>query len=245
MTLRAAYLGYFIYTLIDDGVANVLAVHTLRHGTNPIDNIRIRCFGGDPAHGGKPSGSTGSVAFIDTAADCKGRFYLFKDTVDFAENNWSNNQLNYRLCPRNHVYHSSNHFAISRLPKGPVSAALAYIFAAISANLVPTLKFRYSKIDAYFKNDSSYCFNEKKVRLFYTERSPSVYITRKVEAWRLGMVGSLLTGLNSNWLSRAKAKPNKIFSGVVQLTAAVALTTFYLSELKKAPIATALGMILA
>jgi hypothetical protein len=51
-------LGDACYTLLDDEIANFLAVETLRHGTNPISYIGIRLLGGDPKKGDASYGAT-------------------------------------------------------------------------------------------------------------------------------------------------------------------------------------------
>jgi hypothetical protein len=92
---------------------------------------------------------------------------------------------------------------ISRLCLGVISGIFSLIFS-------PTLQFRFSKIDESFENDRHYC-------------GIAYCTSKKVEAWRIGLMGSLITGVNFDWFARVKAHPSKFLTGVAQLTCAVAL----------------------
>jgi hypothetical protein len=70
--------GNCIYHLVDDGLANLLGLETLRHGTNPVSYVSIALFGGNPSHGGTAIGSTYGWASDKETASTKGYFYLFK-----------------------------------------------------------------------------------------------------------------------------------------------------------------------
>ena len=76
MTRRLTYLGSYVagwvvYKLVDEGVTNTLALKTLRHGTNLLNYLQIRVFGGDPKQGGK------NWSIYDS--DCEGYFYMLRD----------------------------------------------------------------------------------------------------------------------------------------------------------------------
>jgi hypothetical protein len=58
------------------------------------------------------------------------------------------------------------------------------------------------------------------------------YYTRQtIEPWRIGLLGSLLTGVNLDWFSRVRAHPFKILTGIVQITSAIAITTLCINSL--------------
>ena len=67
-----------VYSWADNGLADLMGLETLRHGTNPYNNLCIRINGGDPNHGGKSTGST-PEDHCDKE-NVKNHFYLFKDS---------------------------------------------------------------------------------------------------------------------------------------------------------------------
>lgn len=228
------FVGNAVYSLLDAGLANVLCVQTLRHGTNPINNLRIRVTGGDPSHGNKLTGATKDIGFLD---DTRGYFYVFKDSemfdkgasiedVDFFKTNsrlinrivTTKGILN-RCLPR--VFTALSGYNIV----APVFSKLKYQSKAIkclrvfigilggtaSCLIAPTIRFRFSQIDP--------------MRLETDPRLKIAYRTKQaVEPWRIGLLGTLLTGVNKTWPSRVKAHPRKFLTGVVQLTVAIAIT---------------------
>lgn len=57
--ISAVYFGFsVVYSWADNGLADLMGLETLRHGTNPYNNLLIRIHGGDPIHGGKATGGT-------------------------------------------------------------------------------------------------------------------------------------------------------------------------------------------
>ena len=230
--------GNVIYNLFDDGVANALGLETLRHGTNLLNNLRMRITCGNPNHGGKASGSTKSWNSDDT----EHYFYLFKDSEYQNNANASSlfmkifalfcrvKMIGPRFLPRMHATLSGYNFVAqvknTHTPK-VIKCCLIFfscISGACSALFSPTLRFRFSVIDPeQMKNDP--CYNDSAYRT-----------TQIVGSWRLGLLGSLLTGINLAWYSRAKAKPIKILTGVVQIICAISLIIISKSALIANPI---------
>lgn len=217
--LCSGIVGGFTYSLLDDGFANILAVQTLRHGTNPFNYVSIRLMGGDPSSGGKPSGSTQGWLGDDTHH----YFYLFKDKDYQFENCrlgrlMSINMLGTRVLSRIHCFFSGYNFVARIFPKKPNWAIVkcTKIFAGtigglLSLSITPTLRFRFSAIDSdRLVDDPAY--------------SGAAYRTaKKVEAWHIGMLGTLLTGINFDWFSRVQANPIRFMTGVIEVTCANAI----------------------
>ena len=216
------------YSLADQGLANTLVVESLRHGTDFINALWITIFGGDPSKGANPSGSTANSG-INTSGDAstRGFFYLFKDS-DFFEGSLLMSPLKC-LLPRRHTILSSlnqaqNFFSNIRayLPQDIISSfELGYTI--IAAAITPTLKFHFTQIDpTRLENDNYYAGNL------------AAYKTKEiVEPWRLGLLGSIITGVNFDWFLRARANPLKVLTGVGQLIAAGVLTSLCYEKLKK------------
>lgn len=210
--------GNIFFKLCDDGLANILGLETLPHGTNPINYCGIRLFGGDPKFGGKTSGSTYEWDYDDTT----NYFYVFKDSEIGQYGNIRirppmSAVLIKMLHPKMHCFLSSYNFTAGLLPSSDKVIAtisrgcLGTLSGLVGLLITPTLHFRFNKIDhTRFVEDEPYGGYAYKT-------------SRKVEAWRVGILGSLVTGINFDWFSRVKASPLKILTGVVQLTCAVAL----------------------
>ncbi len=195
------------YNLGDLGLSNALGVETLRHGTNLKNALIIRAAGGQPSKGGSLTGSTHNLPINST----KGFFYLFKDS-EFPSFNFYNLSITTMLkatLPKTHAFLSSQNQLLSHFPH--MNEWLLNIFGVVGAILSPTLRFRFSSIDPQrLESDEAY--------------SGRAYKTRQVvENWRIGPLGSLLTGVNTEWLSRARDNPSKVLTGLAQLGAATTL----------------------
>lgn len=237
-------LGKCIYNQVDNGVANVLALETLRHGTNPYSNLLIRHNGGNPECGGAEFGSTHRLTQGSTnQLDSRNYFYLFKDP---SEASWGgtcgimeaplNEQLGARILSRVHARLSGIEFTDKLLERKNSPQFIKNFSAAIgrlSIFISPTLRFRFSNIDPLrLENDPDY--------------HGLAYRTKKVvEPWRLGLVGSLITGADDNWFSRAQKKPKKVLIGAVQIATAVIATTLYINIIRAYPCMAVAGALLA
>lgn len=224
--------GGIIYNLFDSGLSNTLCVETLRHGTNHINNLSIRIFGGDPVLGGN---STGSTINWSKKLKCENYFYIFKDN-DFRYNAYKCEKIDRekltsiqklcvfilekegtskRILPRLHATLSGYNFVARILDKTNINPFLdnhnnlkstIYFFGSFASLITsPTICFRFSKINPQQFEDDPHYFQ-------------AAYRTKqRVEPWRIGIVGSLIEGVNSNWLSRAKENPKKLATGIIQM----------------------------
>lgn len=229
MFVACYFVGNITYSLCDAGLANVLGLQTLRHGTNLINNILIRIFGGNPTHGFKATGSTRGFYNEPT-----GRFYVFKDS-EFGFKDIPivppQGLLN-RVVPNLHTFISGWNLLAPIFPKWEKQSLLVKcmrIFVGIigsigSLIISPTIRFRFSQIDKNrFSNDHKY--------------EGAAYVTeQKIEAWRIGILGTLLTGINLNWCARVKAHPRKFITGVVQLGVVAAIVALGVSILIANPL---------
>jgi hypothetical protein len=233
LNIGGYFFGNVLGYLVDDGIANVLGLETLRHGTNPFNYLSIRLYGGDPKHGGKASGSTTGWRNDNT----ENWFYLFKDREFYPNMPMQLKDdanpcqkfvayfvpLSYLSClVRSHSFFSGYNFVSNYTPECS-KKAWGIIGGTFSTCITPTLRFRFSKIDDMrLVNDQRY--------------SGLAYKTdRKVEAWRIGIIGSLIIGINLEWTCRFKGNPQKVITGVVQLVAAAALLRLVSSKIASNP----------
>lgn len=232
-------LGDVCYTLLDEGVANALALESLTHGTNPISYVAIRIFGGDPKKGGAAFGATRGIA-PEKVKNPKGYFFVFKDR-QFERILYEDGKctpigvmLRKRLNPRLMAAFSGANLI------GLLGSDVLLKFMGGAANffITPTLKFRFSAIDPKrFQEDESMQNPEWGAIAYKT--------TQKVEAWRIGLLGSLLTGVNGEWLTRAKNHPSRVVTGVIQLIVCVSLVIFFADKIMKDPTPVIVGALLA
>lgn len=243
------------YQLMDQGLADTLALETLRHGTNVINNLRIRVMGGCPSKSCDPSGSTYGTPLYSSDIQNKKYFFLFKDTQSLpsfiamtstsSENGSECQKPSYkqivchsivlRIFPRRHAILSSNNMLSTQLSSGIIYQQEKFIPQAFLASFIsPTLLFRFSHIDPVrLEDDPNY--------------SSMAYRTEQVvEPWRLGPIGSLLTGVNLDVISRAEKKPEKVAMGIAQLAIGACLAKKLIKNAsKQAIIPIALGCLLA
>lgn len=211
VSLMGCYLaGKLIYALVDQGIANTLALETLRHGTNPISYIFIRIMGGLP-NLCVTNCNWGST--FGLAADASRYFFVFKDS----EFPWYKAPLLLQpiiksILPYGHKFLSAYNLVFHRMKmKIPFIARIAGI---VNCFITPVLKFRFAEIDPkIFINDPDY--------------GGAAYKTNEViAAWRIGILGSLITGINFQWLDRVCTKPEKFITGIVQLAVGGSLIAY-------------------
>lgn len=201
----------------EDGVAGLLCVKSLRHGTNVKNNFEIRVNGADPSHGGKVTGSTHNWMIDNT----KDYFYVFKD---FDKLLYS--QQNKSLAIR-HAYLSSynqlsslfeeqfncgvnNWIMRDENPLGYRLVNLARVFFSAlygyTGCILPSISFHFSRIDyTRFEEDKKY-------------RGLAYKTKMAIEPWRIGIRGAILTGCNLNWFYRVRLNPSKVLVGILKIS---------------------------
>ncbi|GAB4235411.1 MAG: hypothetical protein Tsb0021_14920 [Chlamydiales bacterium] len=228
MSISNIFLGGFLYNLVDDGIANVLCLETLRHGTNPVNNLRIRIQGGRPSQGGSSTGSTNNFH-----CDCTiNYFYMFKDS-EFSPHITAENPtfekiskliikgIGNRFLPTVHASLSGYNLMVetcsAKMTSFKVLKIFIGIFGAVTSFIFsPTLRFRFSKIDS------------SRLQEDFIYNGAAYKTAQVVEPWRIGLLGSIVTGVNRKWFSRFKKNKIKFLTGITQLTLASAVTALYL-----------------
>jgi hypothetical protein len=216
---------------INSGVANTLALQTVQHGTNLFSYLSIRLTGGNPKFGSAPFGST------INEGDTDGKFFVASDNEFLYEK--PENLIYLWFIPRLHAFVSGSHTfqffccfnpketeeeKAKKAPLPPlirtISSTIQNIVAAIGGIatlcVAPICKFRFTadEMEERFYIDDLYDFHDKYL---------SYYTKEKVEAWRMGVWGALIVGLNSNWFKRIAQYPCKTLGGLIELTIGCAL----------------------
>lgn len=196
--------GTACYQLIDSGLANILVVETLKHGTDPVSNVQIRLAGANPgycrANGPNPR---------------QRDFFVIKENAG-----WFHSVF----WPRyfSGATAGSRCFnALTYFPK-PIRNVAFLIGTVSSSLLTPTLNFRFCKDELHqnnrFENDLNF--------LPFSMESPAYKTQHKIEAWRIGLPGTFLVGLNQGLLERIQQNPQRFMKGAIQLTGAAALAWY-------------------
>jgi len=202
-------LGTISSQMADRGLANVLRVETLKHGTDFFSYLNIRMVGGLPKYE-----SFSSKSLNKSSKDSSNYFYIFKENISFGKS---------LVFSRIHVTSSSMKSLQKQFPSDSFLAkSLMLLGAAINFIATPTINFRYRKeeITGRFENDPEYRIEES------VESSVAYKTKEKVENWRIGFIGSILVGVNASWLNRAKENLWQLLKGVIQLIGAAFLTWY-------------------
>jgi len=209
-----------IYTLLDDGLANLLGLQSLRHGTCLTNYVSILTHGGDPSHGGKESGSSaggqplmGKEMAERYIQESQGHFHVFADN-DFKGAKGCMPLFTHAVVcflPLMHTTFSGMGTFVSPESKGCVATA-GRVAGAVLNFFTPTIRFKFTEgeMGGRFECDPDY--------------GPAALRTRhKIEPWRTGIVGTLAVGLNLGVFKRILEHPIKFLLGVIEIVAAAAL----------------------
>lgn len=206
--------GATVYNLADGGLAKTLVLETLRHGTNLVNNLKIRIFGGTPSK----HGYTPNFKYDNTT----GYFYIFKDSelslngipkkkASLIESFIYSTALACLVKAHARISSGMQAYYFLGYPKITDSTHIPGKIQAISMIgmiLSPTLRFRFSHIDPKRMEEDENYFGE------------AYKTAQTIEPWRIGPLGSCLTGFNTDWFARVKNDPSKALTGVAQLVAA-------------------------
>ncbi|NGX45096.1 MAG: hypothetical protein K940chlam2_00238 [Chlamydiae bacterium] len=234
-----------IFTLLDEGLANVLGLQSLRHGTCLTNYVSILTDGGDPSQGGKASGSSlGGQAVIGKdmaehcSQECKDYFHVFGDN-DFSE---------FSRVHSTSFGEDGEVVSKETLQKEEMTTCRA-LLKRVSSYILPLMQTTFSGMGTLVSPESKGCmatagrvagavlnFFTPTIRFKYTdtevkdcfELDPdysgvALRTKHKVEPWRVGIVGSLAVGLNLGIFKRIFDHPIKFLLGVIEIIAAVAL----------------------
>lgn len=194
------------YKLFDDGLANLLNLETLTHGTGPKGFIGISLFGADPNYGGSSSGSSQGINNQNHVNRSRNYFHVFKDSEypysAFNPVYW----LTPKVLPRMHAILSgiatfgSN---VDEINFKPIRTMVGAFFGAIT----PTLKFRFRpedivgcKTNCRFENDPDYM-------------DMAYRTAHRISPLHLGILGSVIQGVNPTMLYRMASNPLKVLKG--------------------------------
>ena len=194
------------YHLFDLGLANLLALDILKHGTSLKNYFSISFSGADPSRGGTSetqyygwNEKTDWGSCVNYAEDAKNKFFVMHET-DRSNETDSGTQ---GPCMGVQLPMAYSNMANSNSTGGrtPLTILLDFI--------TPVLRFKFIPADfkANFKPDKT-----MPKGCFYTEKP--------ISPMHLGITGSVTQGINPRMFSRMIQHPSRVLRGVVFLGAA-------------------------
>lgn len=213
-----------IYILLDEGIANLMGLQILRHGTALPNYVSIMTEGADPSYGGSDIGSSmGFCQSLDENPEengyvkgSKNHFHVFRDSHLLPGEKYSvcaDLALIFvsRIGPSFHAALSS-YSITAKEEHCCLLQKIKILFYCLLGLITPTLRFKFTPDEMkIFKDDPDY--------------TPFALKTaEKIDANHIGIMGSLKQGLNSDLFCRIYHNPCKFLLGVIQLALAVALT---------------------
>jgi hypothetical protein len=223
-------LGSVLSQMVDNGLANLLVVETLKHGTQPLAYAQIRLYGAKV----RDSATVGSTRPGEGGCESNsiGYFFVTKEKATYLQS---------LVVTRVHTFISTYNNAglglhSTLLNKPSVSRHIVFTSLIVIAGLVstcvtPTLNFRFLKeeIPHRFENDPDYNYTDGKTQ----KDGPCYRTNQKIEAWRIGFFGTIVASLQGNYLDRVKNNPMRCLKGAIQLIATGFIVWHFYKSLDK------------
>lgn len=209
-------VGSLLSHIVDRGLANLLVVETLKHGTQPLAYAQIRLYGAKV----RDSSTVGSTRPGEGGCESNsiGYFFVTKEKASYLQS---------LFVTRVHTFISTyNNAGLALqgtlLNKPSVCRHIVFTSLIVTAGLVsacmtPTINFRFLKeeISHRFENDPDYNYTDDEIK----KDGPCYRTKQKIEAWRIGFFGTIVASLKGNYLDRVKNNPIRCLQGAVQLIA--------------------------
>lgn len=213
------YKFYSLYKLWESAISHLLALHRLRHGTSPINYLKIQMLGLVPEKASKSSGEATYLAMNASQTISEPRevlVYVMRDQSSKPceckkKKICTNFSFTKRIDPREYAYQSGAAMLASK-KISPLVNRVLMIIGGIMGFFTPTLQFH---------------FDPNEMSIF--ESDPWIGCTalrtkETISAKRLGLLGALRIGLNGRVLSRIQEDPKNALFGLAQLVAAIGIT---------------------
>lgn len=216
------YNLYSLYKVWESAISHLLALHRLRHGTSPINYVKIQMHGLVPENASQSHGEATYLSVNDPQNNPEPRevlVYVMKDQnskpCECKKKKICTKYLHFsftkRIDPREYAYQSGAAMLASK-KVSPLAKRIFMIIGGIIGFFTPTLQFHFDPKDiGVFENDPWIgCI--------------ALRTGESISAKRLGLLGALRTGLNGRILPRIQEDPKNALFGVVQLVAAIGIT---------------------
>ncbi len=217
-------VGFYTQALSD-----LLALETLRHGTNYHNYLSIRMNGADPAYGGSENGACAGAGNARYAVNSKNFFHVFKDTearmitpttvsefVDAYMPKATESvdalmpQVANRLYPRAFCYLS----AVATVKGTDTLNKIQRVFTGVlNALVVPTINFRFrpEEIATRFENDPDFATSRE------THEGLAHRTRVAISTDHIGLKGVLTQGFQGDVSQRMVDHPIKFTFGLIKL----------------------------
>jgi hypothetical protein len=220
--IHTAYCFYSLYRLWESAISHLLALHRLRHGTSPLNYLKIQFTGLNPEVAVHSAGEAAYFEVTDperNSGEPRERLiYVMKDqssTPCLCQKTkkpfCKNFTLSKRLDPIEYAYQASAAlWAFKNIP--PAFRTTLMKIGGLLGCLTPILKFHFDPNQLeQFENDPWL-------------RCTAFRSQKPISATRLGPLGALRVGLNNRLVARIKQHPQIFLVGLVQALAATVIT---------------------
>jgi hypothetical protein len=178
------------FHLLDNGLANFLALDILKHGTSIKAYISIFFRGADPKMGGSNQG-----VYSPGSPNCTNQFYVMPNSAKSP------------ITAINSIYVPAayTHMASATM-LGHKAGDGGSLKAALLGFCTPTLRFKFRPEDV------------KTPRFEETNRvTGALYTTHSISPGRLGIFGSLRQGIGLSMFRRMARHPHKVLGGIAMI----------------------------
>jgi hypothetical protein len=225
--LSSAVIGLFtsvpVSGFAQDGIAHILGLEVLRHGTSWSNTVSILGQGALASKGGSAGGATSHLVGVENASELnEGYVHVMRDSEFGAPVGSQNRTLYHAFLKRANTKGYTMLSALSNVEDlwiiglGNRLKMLSVKLAKIILHTpCPTLRFMYKQeeIPQIFEADPLHGHGAYRT-------------TEDIPADRIGIVGAFRHGCDGKILERIKKDPVKAALGVAELVAGVALTVF-------------------
>lgn len=228
----AVFMGsYYLARGADQGLADFLGLHTLRHGTNPISWVGIHVLGAMPKAGGSRFGGDANRGFDNQNI---GRFYFQGEykidynspTVSLSLSNSLTGGFFERFVPKTYALSSCQNFYVSKDTRQylthysydnrkseKIKKFLIKLPGTIVGAMIPNVKFRMS---------------ERKVTQLYPDYT--VLFAYSTDQWQhplqIGLIGTIWASCSYRTPIHMWNNPKKVVAGAAMM-ALTGLAAFY------------------
>lgn len=229
--LFCLYEGYTLYRLFESALSHLLALHQLRHGTSPINYVKISRQGLVPEKAAKSDGEAAyfevtdpernkgereSLVYVmrDVSAHpckCPGKYPMCED-------------FTYTKRKAVHEYAYQSGAAMLAFKKNHLGMQRFFMrLGGLAGLCTPTLKFHFEPDDLGILEEDPWL------------RCIAFRTNKPISAERLGLMGAMKIGFNRRLGGRVQKDPKRSLIGLIQLIVAVALTLKFVKNLRTQP----------
>lgn len=219
--IRNFLFGNIVGRVTEQGLANLVNLATLRHGTNIVNWGLIHLFGTNPALGGQLSGGETQRELFHFQNI--GRTYFAyphaRNLLGFNSNRADSLEslLSSKIIPQKYKFYANINLIHSKIDSSIASNAISIFsvpFSVLMTAIIPSIKIHILEDDIFSRNcDGTVLFR------FDNSEMAAISTAKPFSALSIGVIGTIWHSFHiTNTFSRMMQNPTRVLTGVVQLT---------------------------